>query len=159
MRSAFTIFGRIVSTILGRALIFLGIVWILQAYNIAFNTPMVAGGPVSFMVNNHQWAAYGTIAIFDTPWLFLSLIPGGIGLSCSCIGGSTDGGGNGPRGAADCVPVFNAQRLLADCHRRAVAVAGTPSGHGGPEMPESRRPTDSRTSCTLHRNSLRSTAR
>ena len=61
MRTMFNIFGRIVSTILGLALIFLGIVWILQAYNIAFNTPMVPGGPVSFMVNNHQWAVYGTI--------------------------------------------------------------------------------------------------
>jgi hypothetical protein len=62
MRSAFNIFGRIVSTILGLALIFVGIVWILQAYDIAFNTPMVPGGPVSFMVNNRQWAVYGAIA-------------------------------------------------------------------------------------------------
>ena len=29
----------------------------------AFNTPMVPGGPVSFMVNNHQWAVYGAIAV------------------------------------------------------------------------------------------------
>jgi hypothetical protein len=62
MNGAFNIFGRIVSTILGLALIFVGIVWILQAYDIAFNTPIVPGGPVSFMVNNHQWAVYGTIA-------------------------------------------------------------------------------------------------
>ena len=26
------------------------------------NTPMVPGGPASFMVNNHQWAVYGAIA-------------------------------------------------------------------------------------------------
>src|SRR5262249_16927454 len=62
MSNAFNIFGRIVSTTLGLALIFVGLVWILQAYDIAFNTPMVPGGPVSFMVNNHRWAAYGTIA-------------------------------------------------------------------------------------------------
>ena len=35
----------------------------LQAFDIAFNTPIVPGGPVSFMVNNHQWAVYGTIAV------------------------------------------------------------------------------------------------
>lgn len=58
----FNILGRIVSTILGLTLIFFGVVWILQAYNVAFNTPRVPGGPVSFMVNNHQWAVYGTIA-------------------------------------------------------------------------------------------------
>lgn len=62
MGSAFNMLGRVVSTVLGLALIFVGIVWILQAYDIAFNTPMVPGGPVSFMVNNHQWAVYGVIA-------------------------------------------------------------------------------------------------
>jgi hypothetical protein len=59
---AFNVFGRIVSTLFGLAAIFLGVVWILQAFDIAFNTPMVPGGPVSFMVNNHQWAVYGVIA-------------------------------------------------------------------------------------------------
>lgn len=42
---------------------FAGIVWILQAFDIAFNTPMVPGGPVSFMVNNRQWDVYGAIAV------------------------------------------------------------------------------------------------
>lgn len=63
MGSAFNVIGRIVSTLLGLLVVFAGFVWILQAFNIAFNTPMVPGGPVSFMVNNHQWAVYGAIAV------------------------------------------------------------------------------------------------
>jgi hypothetical protein len=59
---AFDVFGRIVSTLLGLAVVAMGVVWILQAFDIAFNTPIVPGGPVSFMVNNHQWAVYGAIA-------------------------------------------------------------------------------------------------
>ena len=59
----FNIFGRVVSTLLGIALVFMGVVWILQAFDIAFNTPLVPGGPVSFMVNNHQWAVYGALAV------------------------------------------------------------------------------------------------
>ena len=60
---AFNIFGRVVSTLLGLFIVFAGIAWILQAYDMAFNTPMVPGGPVSFMVNNRQWAVYGAIAV------------------------------------------------------------------------------------------------
>ena len=60
---AFNVFGRIVSTLLGLLVVFAGIVWILQAFDIAFNAPMVPGGPVSFMVNNRQWAVYGAIAV------------------------------------------------------------------------------------------------
>ena len=63
MGIAFNVFGRIVSTLLGLLVVFAGVAWILQAFNIAFNTPMVPGGPVSFMVNNHQWAVYGAIAV------------------------------------------------------------------------------------------------
>ena len=63
MRTAFNIFGRIVSTLLGIGVVFAGFVWILQAFDLAFNTPLVPGGPVSFMVNNHQWAFYGVIAV------------------------------------------------------------------------------------------------
>ncbi len=59
----FDIFGRIVSTLLGGVLIFAGIVWALQAFDIAFNTPRIPGGPVSFMVNNRQWAVYGAIVV------------------------------------------------------------------------------------------------
>jgi uncharacterized membrane protein YccC len=63
MGTAFNVFGRIISTLLGLLVILAGVVWILQAFDIAFNAPMVPGGPVSFMVNNHQWAVYGAIAI------------------------------------------------------------------------------------------------
>ena len=63
MRSAFNIFGRVVSTMFGVVAILSGSVWILQAFDMAFNTPMVPGGPVSFMVNNRQWAVYGAIAV------------------------------------------------------------------------------------------------
>ena len=59
----FDIFGRIVGTLLGLALAFAGVAWILQAFNLAFNTPLVPGGPVSFMVNNRQWAFYGAVAV------------------------------------------------------------------------------------------------
>ncbi len=62
MMTVFNLLGRIISTALGVIVLCLGVVWILQAYDIAFNTPMVPGGPVSFMVNNHQWAVYGAIA-------------------------------------------------------------------------------------------------
>jgi hypothetical protein len=62
MRTAFQIFGRVVSTLLGLAVVGIGVVWILQAFDLAFNTPLVPGGPVSFMVNNRQWAVYGAIA-------------------------------------------------------------------------------------------------
>ena len=63
MRILFTWVGRIISTGLGLVVLFLGVVWILQAFDLAFNTPRVPGGPVSFMVNNHQWAVYGAIAV------------------------------------------------------------------------------------------------
>jgi hypothetical protein len=63
MRTAFNVFGRVVSTLLGISVVFMGFVWILQAFDLAFNTPLVPGGPVSFMVKNHQWAVYGAIAV------------------------------------------------------------------------------------------------
>jgi hypothetical protein len=63
MWSVLNVVGRLVSTLFGVVSILLGIAWILQAFNMAFNTPMVPGGPVSFMVNNHQWAVYGAIAV------------------------------------------------------------------------------------------------
>jgi hypothetical protein len=59
----FNLLGRIISTTLGLLVVFMGGVWILQAFDIAFNRPLVPGGPVSFMVNNHQWALYGAIAV------------------------------------------------------------------------------------------------
>ena len=63
MGTAFNIIGRIISTLLGVLLVLMGGVWILQAYNIAFNGPMGPGGARSFMVEDHSWAVYGAIAI------------------------------------------------------------------------------------------------
>jgi hypothetical protein len=63
MAIVFNVIGRIISTTLGLVVVCLGAVWILQAFDVAFNTPRVPGGPVSFMVNNHQWAAYGALAV------------------------------------------------------------------------------------------------
>jgi hypothetical protein len=63
MGTAFNIVGRIISTLLGVLLCFMGGVWILQAYNIAFNGPMGPGGARSFMVEDHSWAMYGAIAV------------------------------------------------------------------------------------------------
>ena len=63
MRNTFDVVGRIISTLFGVVTICLGVVWTLQAFDLAFNTPMVPGGPVSFMVNNYQWAVYGAIAM------------------------------------------------------------------------------------------------
>ena len=63
MGIALNLLGRIISTSLGLIVLCLGVVWILQAFDIAFNMPRVPGGPVSFMVNNHQWAIYGAIAV------------------------------------------------------------------------------------------------
>jgi hypothetical protein len=60
---AFDVVGRVVSTLFGLLVIVMGVVWTLQAFDMAFNTPMVPGGPVSFMVNNHRWAIYGAIAV------------------------------------------------------------------------------------------------
>jgi len=63
MMKAFDITARTVGTLLGLALSFAGFAWILQAFDLAFNTPMGPRGQVSFMVNNRQWAVYGAIAI------------------------------------------------------------------------------------------------
>jgi hypothetical protein len=63
MALVFNVIGRILSTTLGLVVLCLGVVWILQAFDVAFNTPRVPGGPVSFMVNNHQWAVYGALAV------------------------------------------------------------------------------------------------
>jgi hypothetical protein len=63
MGAAFNIIGRIISSLLGLLLIVGGTIWILQAFDIAFNGPIGASGEPSFMVNNRQWAGYGAIAI------------------------------------------------------------------------------------------------
>ena len=63
MGKTLNVVGRIISTLLGLLIVFVGFAWILQAFDLAFNTPMVPGGPVSFMVNNHRWAVYGALAM------------------------------------------------------------------------------------------------
>lgn len=63
MGTLFNILGRVISTLLGAIVSFGGTVWILQAFNIAFNGPMGPCGERSFMVSNHQWAVYGAIAV------------------------------------------------------------------------------------------------
>jgi hypothetical protein len=53
MRAAFNIMMRIVSTLLGVAMIAMGTVWILQGFNLAFR--------VGFMVGDKHWVVYGAI--------------------------------------------------------------------------------------------------
>jgi hypothetical protein len=64
----FHVGGRILSTLTGLALVFVGGVWILQAFNLAFNGPLVPGGPPSFMVNDRRWAVYGAVAMTLGLW-------------------------------------------------------------------------------------------
>lgn len=53
MRAAFNIGMRIVSSLLGVAMILMGGVWILQGLNLAFR--------VGFMVGDRRWTLYGII--------------------------------------------------------------------------------------------------
>ena len=53
MWRAFNIVMRIVSSLIGIAMVFMGIVWILQGLNLAFR--------VGFMVGDFHWTIYGTI--------------------------------------------------------------------------------------------------
>ena len=53
MRRAFDIIMRLVSSLLGLALIAIGTVWILQGLNLAFR--------VGFMVGDRHWTVYGAL--------------------------------------------------------------------------------------------------
>ena len=53
MWPAFNRVMRIVSSLIGLAMILLGAVWILQGLNLAFR--------VGFMVGNYHWTIYGAI--------------------------------------------------------------------------------------------------
>jgi len=53
MWPTFNIVMRIVSTLIGVAMILIGFVWILQGLNLAFR--------VGFMVGNFHWTIYGAI--------------------------------------------------------------------------------------------------
>jgi drug/metabolite transporter superfamily protein YnfA len=53
MRRAFDIVMRLVSSLLGLALVAIGTVWILQGLNLAFR--------VGFMVGDKHWTVYGAL--------------------------------------------------------------------------------------------------
>jgi hypothetical protein len=53
MWGTFNVVMRIVSTLIGSAMILMGVVWILQGLNLAFR--------VGFMVGNYHWTIYGAI--------------------------------------------------------------------------------------------------
>jgi len=53
MRRAFNVVMRLVSSLLGLAMIAAGTVWILQGLNLAFR--------VGFMVGDRHWTVYGAI--------------------------------------------------------------------------------------------------
>jgi len=53
MRGSFNVVMRIVSSLIGIAMILMGGVWILQGLNLAFR--------VGFMVGDYHWTIYGAI--------------------------------------------------------------------------------------------------
>jgi hypothetical protein len=61
MWKTFNAVMRIFSSLLGLLVAFLGVVWMLQGLNLAFNGPMM-GGQKSFMVGDPMWIFFGLIA-------------------------------------------------------------------------------------------------
>jgi hypothetical protein len=55
MSGAFNVVMRVVSSLLGLAVIAMGTVWMLQGLNLAFR--------VGFMVGDYHWTIYGAIAV------------------------------------------------------------------------------------------------
>ena len=53
MWRAFNLTMRVVNSLLGIAMILMGIVWMLQGLNLAFR--------VGFMVGNYHWTIYGAL--------------------------------------------------------------------------------------------------
>jgi hypothetical protein len=53
MHATFNVIMRIFSTLLGLALIVIGVIWILQGLNLAFR--------VGFMVGDRHWVVYGVV--------------------------------------------------------------------------------------------------
>jgi len=53
MRPMFNVVMRVVSSIIGIAMILMGIVWMLQGLNLAFRR--------GFMVGDYHWTIYGAI--------------------------------------------------------------------------------------------------
>ena len=60
MWKAFDAVMRVFSGVLGLLMMAMGMVWILQGLNLAFNGPM-NGGQASFMVGDNHWTVYGGI--------------------------------------------------------------------------------------------------
>jgi hypothetical protein len=56
MLKAFNFVMRIVSSVIGLAMIAMGSIWILQGQNLAFRR--------GFMVGDYHWTIYGTILAF-----------------------------------------------------------------------------------------------
>lgn len=55
MRNLFNIVMRVVSSLLGLLLVFMGCVWMLQGLDLAFR--------VGFMVGDKQWVAWGALLV------------------------------------------------------------------------------------------------
>lgn len=55
MRNMFNIVMRIISSLLGLLMIFMGSVWILQGLNLYFR--------VGFMVGDKRWVLYGALLV------------------------------------------------------------------------------------------------
>ena len=53
MLKAFNVVMRIVSSVIGLAMVAMGFIWILQGQNLAFRR--------GFMVGDYHWTIYGTI--------------------------------------------------------------------------------------------------
>ena len=60
MVKLFNIVMRIISSLIGLLMIFMGGVWTLQGLNLAFNGPIM-NGRQSFMVGDTHWTVYGII--------------------------------------------------------------------------------------------------
>lgn len=55
MWRAFNLCMRIISTLMGLAMVLMGTLWILQGLNLAFR--------VGFMVGDYHWVLYGALAV------------------------------------------------------------------------------------------------
>jgi len=65
MRNVFNVVMRIVSSLIGVAMVAIGTVWILQGLNLAFR--------VGFMVGDKHWTLYGAImALFGIAQVYWS---------------------------------------------------------------------------------------
>ena len=65
MRNVFNVVMRIVSSLIGVAMVAIGTVWILQGLNLAFR--------VGFMVGDKHWTLYGAImALFGIALVYWS---------------------------------------------------------------------------------------